>query len=122
MVRRSVLTIAIVCGSITLGSMEAETAGQVVAVEVRDNYYKPQIIRVKPGDIIVFSNKGRQLHSMTLIDHEDLLDQAYIDPGMSFSFVMPNSLIPGEYALGCNVHVTMKARIIVERWEGNNPP
>lgn len=96
-------------------TLSAQEIGRRIEVEVGDNYYKPEVIRVKAGDLIVFTNKGKQLHSMTLIDHEDLLDEAYIDPGQTFTFAVPNSLPPGEYPLGCNVHMDMKGKIVVQR-------
>jgi plastocyanin len=88
--------------------------GRQIAVEVGDHYYKPAVIRVRTGDLIVFTNNGKQLHSLTLIDHEQLLDAAYLDPGKTFTFTVPNRLQPGQYALGCNIHVEMQGRMIIE--------
>jgi plastocyanin len=109
-----VLSIPLLGTSVNVGILGAREAGRRIAVEVGDNYYKPAVIRVETGDLITFTNNGKQLHSLTLIDHEPLLDEAYLDPGKTFTFAVPNGLPPGEYVLGCNIHVDMQGRIIIE--------
>jgi plastocyanin len=80
---------------------------------VKDNLYAPSVIQVKPGSTMVFYNQGKQLHSVTLVGHEDILDQEFIDPGKSFTFAVPADMAPGEYSLGCNIHVDMKGTLVV---------
>jgi plastocyanin len=92
--------------------LETPGAGERVEVDIGDNYYDPEVIRVKRGDVLVFTNRGRQLHALTLIGREAELDQAYLDPGKRFAF--PVSLPPGEYVLGCNIHLQMRGKIVVE--------
>jgi plastocyanin len=114
MARALVLIIPLLWTSIDVNVLYTEEMGRRIAVDVGDNYYQPAVIRVKAGDLIVFTNKGQQLHSLTLIDHEQLLDAAYLDPGKTFTFTVSNGLQPGQYVLGCNIHVEMQGRIIVE--------
>jgi plastocyanin len=83
-----------------------------IEVSVGDNFYRPDVIRVRPEGEIVFTNTGRQLHAMTLIGHERDLDEAYVRPGNSHTFRV--RLAAGEYVLGCNIHLDMKARVIVD--------
>jgi plastocyanin len=83
-----------------------------IEVSVGDNFYRPNVIRVRPEAEIVFTNTGRQLHAMTLIGHERDLDEAYVRPGNSHTFRV--RLAAGEYVLGCNIHLDMKARLIVD--------
>jgi plastocyanin len=109
-----VLSILLLGTSVNAGVLSAQGTGQQIAVEVGDNYYKPATIHAKAGDLIAFTNNGKQLHSLTLIDHEPLLDEAYLDPGKTFTFTVPNGLQPGEYVLGCNIHVDMQGRMIIE--------
>jgi plastocyanin len=109
-----VLSILLLGTSVNVDVLSAQGTGQRIAVEVGDNFYKPAVVRVKAGDLIVFTNNGKQLHSLTLIDHESLLDEAYVDVGKTFSFTVPNGLQPGEYVLGCNIHVDMQGRMIIE--------
>ena len=108
------LSIPLLWASLDVNMLSAQGTGQRIGVEVGDNYYKPEVVRVKAGDLIVFTNDGKQLHSLTLIDHESLLDEAYLDPGKTFSFTVPNGLQPGQYVLGCNIHVDMQGRMIIE--------
>lgn len=93
--------------------VSAPEARQPIQVVVGDNYYSPDVIRVRAGDAVFFINKGSQLHSLTLIDHEDWLDQVYLKPGASFTFSVPVGLRPGSYSLGCNIHVDMKGTLVV---------
>lgn len=83
-----------------------------IKVTVGDNFYQPNVIRVHADDEIVFTNAGRQLHAMTLIGHERDLDEAYVQPGKAQTFRV--RLPAGEYVLGCNIHLDMKARVIVD--------
>jgi plastocyanin len=108
------LSIPLLWASLDVNMLSAQGTGQLIAVEVGDNYYKPAAIQVKTGDLMVFTNNGKQLHSLTLVNHESLLDEAYLDPGKTFSFTVPNGLQPGQYVLGCNIHVAMQGRMIVE--------
>jgi plastocyanin len=112
--RAVVLIIPLLWTLIDASVLPAQGTGRQITVEVRDNYYQPEVIRVKAGDLIVFTNKGKQLHSLTLVDHEQLLDAAYLDPDKTFTFTVPNGLQPGPYVLGCNIHVEMQGRIIIE--------
>ncbi len=59
------------------------------------------------------------MHSPTLIDHEDVLDQEFVKPGQTLSLVVPAALAPGDYPLGGNIHFDMKAKIVVQ---GGTPP
>jgi plastocyanin len=108
------LGIPLLGASLDVNRLSAQGTGQQSAVEVGDNFYKPAVVRVKTGDLIAFTNNGKQLHSLTLIDHEPLLNEAYLDPGKTFTFTVPDGVQPGEYVLGCNIHVDMQGRMIIE--------
>ncbi len=99
---------------LAMSSPAALAAGRRFEVHMGDDYYQPDVVRVEAGDTIVFVNKGKQLHSPTLIDHEDVLDQEFVKPDQTFSLVVPAALAPGEYPLGCNIHIDMKAKIVVQ--------
>lgn len=114
MARALVLIIPLLWTSIDVNVLFTEEMGRRIAVDVGDNYYQPAVIRVKAGDLMVFTNQGKQLHSLTLVDREELLNEAFLDPGKTFTFTVPNGLQPGPYVLGCNIHVEMQGRIIVE--------
>jgi plastocyanin len=109
-----VFAVAAILVSIGAGPAVAQAPERRIEVTAGDDYYQPNVAHVRVGDTIVFVNRGMQLHSSKLIDHEDLLDQAYVKPGQMVSFVVPDTLPPGTYTLGCNVHVDMTAKIVVD--------
>lgn len=112
--RGMVFAVAALLVSIGASPAVARAVERRIEVTAGDDYYQPNVVHVRAGDTIVFVNRGTQLHSPTLIDHEDLLDQAYVTPGQMVSFVVPDTLPPGTYTLGCNVHVDMTAKIVVD--------
>src|SRR5262245_49755145 len=65
----------------TVGAVARANSPGRIEVSVGDNFYRPNVIRVRPDAEIVFTNTGRQLHAMTLIGHERDLDEAYVRPG-----------------------------------------
>jgi plastocyanin len=96
----------------TVGARAGGESPGRLDVTVGDNFYQPNVIRVRPEAEIRFTNAGRQLHAMTLIGHERDLDEAYVRPGQTQTFRV--RLAAGEYVLGCTIHLDMKARVIVD--------
>ncbi len=94
--RGMVFAVAATLVSIGASPAVAQAPERRIAVTAGDDYYQPNVVRVRAGDTIVFVNRGTQLHSPTLIDHEDLLDQAYVKPGQMVSFVVPDTLPPRD--------------------------
>ncbi len=96
------------------GSIERAVAGpRTVEVVMKDHRFEPGVIEVRSGDTVHFRNVDSDLHSVRLVGHEDVLDEEYIDPGQSFGFTIPLAMEPGEYRLGCTIHVDMTATILV---------
>jgi plastocyanin len=91
----------------------AAAAAQTVEVQLQADAYQPPLIRVRPGEMIRFRNRDPYVHAVTLIHHEDILDQGFIEPLQTLTFVVPKDLPPGEYLLGCNIHITMRGTIMV---------
>jgi plastocyanin len=96
----------------TVGAAARADSPGRIEVSVGDNFFRPNVIRVDPDAEIVFANTGRQLHAMTLIGHERELDAAYLRPGNTYTFRV--RLGAGQYVLGCNIHLDMTARLIVD--------
>ncbi len=93
----------------------AAGAGEAAPIEVYldDNFYEPARIELHPGTSVLFANRGQQLHAVTLIGREDLLDEGYLEPGESRAYELPAELPPGVYRHGCNVHIGMTAESVV---------
>jgi len=81
---------------------------------VKGHLFKPAVTHVRPGDAILFINRDKDLHSLSLPGREKLLDEEFIDPGHQFRFHVPKDAKPGTWPLACTIHLEMKARIIVD--------
>jgi plastocyanin len=88
-------------------------AGRTVEVALQHHAFVPKVTRVRTGDNVRFTNGEDELHSVTLVDREELLDEVFIDPGQSFTFVVPDGLEPGTYVIACTIHVDMKGQLVV---------
>lgn len=97
-------------------STQAEAGGAAVHIinMVKGNLFQPIVTHVKPGDTIIFDNKDKELHALTLEGHEKLLDEEYVDPGKKFKFKVPADARPGIWPLNCFIHVDMHGKIVVD--------
>ncbi len=87
---------------------------EVVIEMVKGHLFKPDKIHVSPGATIVFINKDEDLHALTFVDHEDLLDEEYVDPGKKFRIKLPDNVSNQTWGLGCFIHTEMKGVIIID--------
>jgi plastocyanin len=107
---------AVPIAMITAGLVDfPATAAETVAVKLHHHRFLPGAITVHPGDQVIFRNEDPDVHSVVLIDYEDALRETFVEPGQTFVFTVPESAKPGEYVLGCTIHVDMKARFVVRR-------
>src|SRR5262245_57053972 len=67
----------------------AAAAAQALEVRLQEQTYQPPLIHVRPGDTILFRNRDPYVHAVTLIHHEDILDQGFIEPLQTLTFVVP---------------------------------
>jgi hypothetical protein len=68
---------------------------------------------VHPSDHLVFHNVGRDLQALTFAGHQDILQETLVEPGASFTFVIPPALGAGAYLLICTTHDNMSLRLVV---------
>jgi hypothetical protein len=54
-----------------------------------DHTFAPRTIAVHPNDRLVFRNSGKDLQALTVVDHDDVLKEALVEPGASVTFVIP---------------------------------
>jgi plastocyanin len=71
--------------------------------------FTPELLTVKVGDTIVWTNKDLFPHTVT--STEGGFDSQAIAPGESFTFKAAKK---GEFSYTCTFHPTMKARLRVE--------
>ncbi len=78
----------------------AQQAGTTVNVEVGDNFFKPKTLEIEPGTTVKWSNKGRNIHSITP-DKGKKFGKPTLSPGGTYKFTFAD---PGEYPYYCSFH------------------
>jgi plastocyanin len=118
--RRTWKTAAIVAGGLLaasavphLGGAPAGAEGDTVLVVLKQHQFEPRVVRVKPGQTIRFDNADDTLHSLTLLGHEDIIGEVFVNPGTSYTVRIPAEMPAGTYDLACTIHVDMRARLSV---------
>lgn len=118
--RRACKTAAIVAGGLLAasavpcsGRAQAGTVENAVLVVLKEHQFEPRVVRVKPGQTIRFDNADDTLHSLTLLGHEDVIGEAFVDPGRSYTVHIPAEMPAGTYDLACTIHVDMRAELSV---------
>jgi plastocyanin len=89
----------------TVGS----TAPSSAAVEVGDNYYRPQVVTVARGGSVTWNNRGQTAHTASSINRE--FDTQTISPGQSRTITFSNA---GSFNYRCNFHSNMNGTVIVQ--------
>jgi plastocyanin len=102
----------------------AEPVGEqaVHHIILHHHSFEPSAILARPEDRIVLSNEDADVHALTVVGHEEVLQDEIIEPETSVAFTVPASLEPGEYDLICTVHREMRARIVMTGTSGAAPP
>jgi len=83
--------------------------------------FEPAAIHVHPGDQLVLTNEDEDVHALSVVGHEEVLQDEIVEPDTSFAFIVPAFLAPGEYSLICTVHPEMRARMVVTKDSGAAP-
>ena len=94
---------------------EAPEGRRIEILMVEGHLFEPRTATVHPGDTIVFRNVDKDLHALTLLGHEDLLDNVFLDPGQRYTFQIPADMPPGSLDLRCTIHIDMTGTIVVEK-------
>lgn len=113
-VRAAVLVSILSAPFFTMPAIYAAEREDAVILMVDGHLFQPDEVHVRPGSRILFRNEDKDLHSLTLLGHEDLMDEVYIDPGKEHVFTMPSDMKPQTLELGCNIHIAMKGKIVVD--------
>ena len=71
--------------------------------------FTPERLEVKPGDVVVWTNKDFFPHTATA--DGKAFDSGSIDSQQQWQYVAKK---PGEYAYSCTLHPTMKAKLVVQ--------
>jgi plastocyanin len=101
---------------------ESVEEGSVHHMILHHHSFEPAGILVHPEDRIVLSNEDADVHALTVVGHEEVLQDEIVEPETSFAFIVPAFLEPGEYDLICTIHSEMRARIVMTGTSGAAPP
>jgi amicyanin len=92
-----------------------KTANDAVAtneVEIEDYAFKPEIIKVKVGTTVTWTNKDSVEHNIVADEQsDDAPNGPLLNKGESYSFTFEKT---GTYGYHCDPHPYMKATVIVE--------
>jgi plastocyanin len=83
---------------------------EIVHVTLKDHRFEPQLVEVKPGQVIAFDNRDTDLHSVVVLD---VLKETFVDPSKSLSVVVSDMTRSGDYLLACTIHADMTATVRV---------
>ncbi len=104
-------TTAIAAMSAMLAATASSAGAAVIEVHLKDQNFNPRAVIAKPGDMIVFHNDDRELHSIFLPDGETILAAHFIDPNTNYEVTIPTTADPATYDLVCTIHINMKGTL-----------
>ena len=81
----------------------------VAAVAIRNFAFTPQVLTVRPGTTVTWTNTDDEPHTVT--SATKAFGSGALDTGGTFRFTFAK---PGEYAYYCALHPHMTGKIIVK--------
>jgi plastocyanin len=135
MARLRPVVVATLLAAVTLGALACATdepaldpdnlpgTGTVVEVEAVDNVFEPEVIEVRAGTEVVWTNTGRNVHDVTPATGKDVrVDTDWGAPEAVFGQDAVYRHVftePGEYRYYCTLHGTatkgMFGKVVVTR-------
>ncbi|QYM78744.1 cupredoxin family copper-binding protein [Horticoccus luteus] len=86
----------------------SERATHIVTIE--NMTFSPAILRVQPGDTVIFENHDLVPHTATARE-KGKFDSGLIKAGESWSLTLPSA---GSFPYSCSFHPTMSGELVVE--------
>ena len=81
---------------------------------VKGHLFSPEVVHVRRGSRVIFSNRDKDLHALTLTGHENLLDEVYLEKGQEHVLTVPEDIPQQTLEIRCSIHMEMRAKIVVE--------
>lgn len=81
-----------------------------ITVDIKNLAFTPQVLKIKIGTTVTWFNSDPMSHTVTS-DSDNILNSPTLSSGESFSFTFSKV---GTTDYHCNIHKTMKGKIIVE--------
>lgn len=92
-----------------LAAPAAATLDAVHNVALKNTRFNPNVLFIKAGDTVVWTNQDNFLHTVTAF--EDSFDSGILAPGATFTWT---STGPGVIPYHCNFHGLMVAVLVVQ--------
>ena len=97
----------------------ANANGETYHIDVTDDIFEPSKVDVKVGDVLVFHNASRMIHSVHIDTRSEnfgfkhMVNEHLVYPDTPLSVTVTDDFAPGTYYLGCALHSRMRGRIVV---------
>ena len=91
------------------GRAAAETGPAAAAVTIDNFSFTPQVITVKAGTTVTWTNRDDIPH--TVVSTDQVFKSKALDTDQAFSFTLDK---PGTYQYFCSIHPHMTAKVVVE--------
>lgn len=104
---------AVVGAALAAGVLAAEAQNQTQAVAIDNFTFNPQILTVKAGTTVTWTNKDDIPHAIAAVGKQ--FKSKVMDTDNSYSFTFTT---PGTYAYFCSLHPHMTGTIVVEAATG----
>jgi plastocyanin len=101
--------VAIAVAAAWLAGVGASAASEVHTVTIDGFEFRPAVVTVKAGDVVVWVNKDPVPHTATA--PRTAFDSGTINAGSSFRFTARRA---GRVDYLCSLHPTMKGALVVE--------
>lgn len=89
-------------------SRPVDTQASVNTVKIENFAFKPEVLRIKNGDIVTWKQNDSAVHT---IISTGLFDSPTLNLGDEFVYSFKTV---GEYEYHCGIHPSMKGKIIVQ--------
>jgi plastocyanin len=96
-------------GMLSVSAAVAATPAPKQTVQIHNFAFVPQIIVVKPGTMVVWTNADEDPHTVTSTDKS--FHSSAMDTRDTFSFTFAK---PGDFAYFCALHPHMTGKVIVK--------
>ena len=100
----------VINGDTETGNNNQASQPRTYDIEIKNFDYSQKELRIKAGDIVIWTNKDSTRHTITS-DSGDELDSELLAVGETYSQTFNQ---PGTFSYHCTPHPYMKGKIIVE--------
>lgn len=91
-------------------SVDLTTGKQVLEVAIQNFAFSPQVVNVKVGTQVKWTNEDSVAHDVTSDENDGVLRGELLDKGESYTFTF-NQV--GTYNYHCHPHPNMQAKVVV---------